>query len=48
MEDIDTDVNDAPAVTSVDLGGIKEHKGEDGLNFFTDEHRESLDVWGSI
>ena len=47
MEDIDTNVNDAPAVTSVDLGGIKEHKGEDGLNFFTDEHRESLDVWGS-
>ena len=37
---------DSP-VTSVDLGGIKDHKGEDGLNFFTDEHRESLDAWGS-
>ncbi len=45
-ENVDVEVIDAP-VTSVDLEGIKSHKGEDGLNSFTDDHIKALDVWGS-
>jgi hypothetical protein len=45
-DDNSTAVADAPVV-SMDLGGIMEHKGEDGLNFFDDNQLESLKVWGS-
>ena len=37
---------DAP-VLGVDLQGVMDHKGEDGLNFFDDSHKESLKIWGS-
>jgi len=36
-----------PPVLSVDLDGLKSHKGADGLNFFSDEHLEKLNLWGS-
>lgn len=34
-------------VTSVALTDVVEHKGADGLNFFTDEHKEHLKLWAS-
>jgi len=39
--------DDNPPVLSIDLDGVMARKGEDGLNFFDDQHIESLKVWGS-
>lgn len=39
--------DDKPPALSIDLNGVMAHKGEDGLNFFDDQHIESLKVWGS-
>jgi hypothetical protein len=46
LNDDGTQVVDAPNL-SIDLDGVMAHKGEDGLNFFDDQHIESLKVWGS-
>jgi hypothetical protein len=36
-----------PPNLGLDLKGVMSHKGEDGLNFFDDNHLDSLKVWGS-
>jgi hypothetical protein len=36
-----------PPVLSVDLDALKGHKSEEGLNFFSDDHLEKLNIWGS-
>lgn len=44
---VDGGTNGGDAVTSVGLQDIMDVKGDDGLNFFSDDHREKLKVWGS-